>query len=796
MTWKITPLECLVAPAVSVLFFHNSYEEGKQGGIEILQQGVRIAGNGNLRLGPAPDQWDALPRHENRQVMEDQTGLKIRCEYIHPHIGYRVSLFPKGEALHLRVELEQPLPAEWVGKVSFNLELIPGAYMGKSYVMDASSGIFPRQFDSPVVHRANGILEPEPLARGKQLTLSPEDPLTRLSFRAEAGELCLLDGRYLAQNGWFIVRSLVPGGVRDGVIEWVITPNQIPGWKRKPVICYSQVGYHPRQKKRAVIEFGEEVPRLEQARLMRIDTDGQPHIEKAAQPDTWGAYLAYRYATFDFSEVAKPGMYCLAYGGETSQPFPILESVYEKRVWQPTLEQFLPIQMCHVEVRDLYRVWHGACHLDDALQAPLEHAHFDSYIQYTETETPYAPLAHIPHLDVGGWHDAGDYDLAAGSQARTTYVLALAREVFGIDTDQTTVNREKRQVIMHLPDGIPDIVQQVTHGVENLLSGYRAAGHSFVGIIESTLTQYVHLGDPATMTDNRVSEGLPAGVSDDRWVFTNRDTSLEYQVCGALAASSRVLRGWDESLATECLDTAASIWSFEQANPVRTARNCYVPGHPETMEILAASELLITTQEDKYRQHILTHLPVILENIPAVGWSVAKALPFIGDAPFERGFSAAVKAYCEWVVQEAQGSPFGVAYSAETWLKEAPVWGVAWSILHRAVGLYYLHQPYPDLVPRELVIAAVEYVLGCHPVSNDSLVSGVGSKSLTIAYGINRADWTYTPGGVVSGPALILPNYLELQDPFPFLWMQKEYVIGGAADYIFCVLAANELLKG
>ena len=36
-------------------------------------------------------------------------------------------------------------------------------------------------------------------------------------------------------------------------------------------------------------------------------------------------------------------------------------------------------------------------------------------------ETPFPAFQHIPGLDRGGWHDAGDYDLAAGSQAGTTY---------------------------------------------------------------------------------------------------------------------------------------------------------------------------------------------------------------------------------------------------------------------------------------------------------------------------------------------------------------------------------------
>ena len=47
-----------------------------------------------------------------------------------------------------------------------------------------------------------------------------------------------------------------------------------------------------------------------------------------------------------------------------------------------------------------------------------------------------------------------------------------------------------------------------------------------------------------------------------------------------------------------------------------------------------------------------------------------------------------------------------------------------------------------------------------------------------------------------SGPNLIRPDFPELKQPFPFLWQQAEYVIGGAATYIFCVLAADRLLNG
>jgi hypothetical protein len=91
------------------------------------------------------------------------------------------------------------------------------------------------------------------------------------------------------------------------------------------------------------------------------------------------------------------------------------------------------------------------------------------------------------------------------------------------------------------------------------------------------------------------------------------------------------------------------------------------------------------------------------------------------------------------------------------------------------------------------LFAVVNYVLGCHPATNESLVSGVGANSTLAAYGFNRADWSHIPGGVISGTSLIKPDYLELK-AFPFLWYQTEYVIHGAATYIFDVLAAQHLV--
>ena len=87
-------------------------------------------------------------------------------------------------------------------------------------------------------------------------------------------------------------------------------------------------------------------------------------------------------------------------------------------------------------------------------------------------------------------------------------------------------------------------------------------------------------------------------------------------------------------------------------------------------------------------------------------------------------------------------------------------------------------------------------MLGIHPGENTtSFVSGVGARSPGVAYGVNRADWSSIPGGVISGTATVKPDFPELKE-WPFLWQQTEYMVGGAASsFMFLVLAASEIVE-
>ena len=372
----------------------------------------------------------------------------------------------------------------------------------------------------------------------------------------------------------------------------------------------------------------------------------------------------------------------------------------------------------------------------------------------------------------------------------------LANEISNGKFDQTSVNFEDRFVQMHTPDGIPDFVQQIKQGALNLLSGYRASGHSFAGIIANREGRNI-TGDWASQTDQLFYDSklttkqktlTHSGISDDRWVFTNKDTGLEYEVAAALAAASRSLRGYDEKLSAECLETAQKSWEYEQTHEPVSQPAEYIPGNMKVEEILATSELLFTTGEDKYASHLISLLPAIHKNIESAAWSVARVSDRIKDEEFQKRFRESLQTYKTGLDSTLAGNPFGVPW-------HPAIWGIGWNIQDFALEHYYLIKNYPDLFDKEIVLRVVNYVLGCHPGSNTSLVSGVGAHSVTNAFGVYRHMEYYIPGGMVSGTALIRPDIPELKETTPYLWQQTEYVMPGAASYIFCVLAADQLLS-
>ena len=798
---KLNDQEYLEYQGVNIMLAHDFYPESHQGGVGIIQNGLRVATNGDLRLEPTPGQWQPTPKVGKRVVDRSKQEVSVRMEYpneeinrkgfnpiIYPDLkfSYTIRVRPEGKGFKIIVDLDKPLPDEWIGKVGFNFELFPQILFGKSYYMDDQSGIFSRQPNGPGYKDKDGELQIMPMAKGKKLTIAPESERQRMFIQNVKGDdLQLIDGRGKHNNGWFVVRSLVPKGASSDAIEWLVTPNAIEGWKSDPVVQVSQVGYHPKQQKMAVIELDAKENNLQDATLLRLKESGGFETALRSRPKKWGKFLRYNYLQFDFTSVQKPGMYVVKYGAYQTEPFQISNEVYSRNVWQPTLEYFLPAQMCHMRVNERYRVWHGCCHMDDARMAPTDSTHFDGYAQGSSTLTNYKPGDHVPGLNSGAWHDAGDYDLRVESQAETVQGLALAYEEFDIKYDNTSIDQQRQVVEIQVPDGKPDVLQQMEHGLLSIIGGYRSMGRLYRGIIEPTKRQYVMLGDPANLTDNipfktngssTIPEvGLP-GSPDDRWVFTEDNPNRELNVAACLATAARVIKGYNDTLAEQSLQIAEDLWSHtKEKNPMA--------------RVELAVELLLTTKDTKYADFLVNHTKEIAAGFEWTGYIVGKTLGIINNSEYKEAITTAAKNYYTKIAAQGKKTPYGVPY-------EPNIWGAGWGIQNFGYRQYFLHKNFPGIFPADYMLDAMNFILGCHPGSNTaSFASGVGARSVTTAYGFNRADWSYIPGGIVSGTALIRPDFPELLT-WPFLWQQTEYVLGGGTtDYLFLILAANHELN-
>jgi hypothetical protein len=852
--------------------YHPVFVDQKNTAMEMVLHGQRIATNGDVRLMPTPEQWDLVATLKGRHA--DKANNRLTADLAFPAFDFNYTLEVAAEpgGVKVSINLDKPLPQKLAGRAGFNLEFLPSVYMGKTYLVDGTkAGIFPRTPNDPMVkvlpladepkkayyledwEKAKGYTQPLPFAEGKSITLGVDDALARVNVKSDTADLMLFDGRNRAQNGWFVLRSLIPSGKTAGAIVWHIRPDVIPNWTRPPMIAHSQVGYAPGFSKVAVLEFDPKYNGPKTAKVLRLMEDGsyKQVFEGAITPSTH--WLRYVYSKFDFTPVKEPGLYVIEYADQRTAPFPISKDAYAN-IWQDSLDHHLAVQMDHVSVREGYHVWHGASHLDDGRMAPVVGEQFDGWNQATATDGKYKGGDHIPGMNVGGWYDAGDFDLEEPAQLSVIQSLALAYREFNLNYDELTVDEADRQVEMHRPDGVPDTVEQVKHGALLILAQFHNIGHAIRGTHEPDLRQYTHLGDGASKTDGRIYDptlgpnevkGDYSGRPDDRWIFTSNNPFFQWNAIAALAAAADVLKGWDDPLAKDCLETAKKAWDDEKAHPTPTPAgggfddddsddtsgsgvlaasqgvrpdapgnrdgrgNSGAPANSGTASVVtpppvtfdrrafeatqswaAALELTIATHgAEPYRSRLKELFPQMIapRQMGFRGWTAVRALPYL-DPSAKDQMHEAVKTYMAGLDKQLDATPFGVPPSLGTW-------GDSGGVVDMAIEMYFLHKTFPDLVSPEYTLRAVNYILGTHPVSSTSYVAGVGTVSKTKTYSNNRADNSYIPGAVIPGYVIIKPDFPECIDDFGFLWFEDEAVVAGSASWVVAGNAADAITK-
>lgn len=839
---KLNDRDYFERQGVNVLVFSNNFNGGfndeKNSGIEIIHHGVRTIQGGAVRLNNTPEQWDLVPKTVSRTVDREKGSVEVVMRYDDYDFDSRVVVTGKGKAVEIAVWLDKPVPEKLAGEAGFNIEFLPSQYWLKTYNVDGRLGRLPRYATSQTITRPNAekprqfkgfktyddrgtnrFVDPLPIETGHKITLATDQPDRMVTISSDA-ELKLYDGRILAQNGWYVLRSVLPKNKTGKVLSWTVEPNAIPNWIREPNIGFSQVGYTPDQPKVAVIELDKNDQPKATASLMRIKPDGSSEQAYQGEIKTWGPYYKYNYVKFDFSEVREAGVYYIQYGNTRSNDFLIDDHVYDK-ITDATTDVWVPIHMNHMYVNEGYRTWHGEPFKEGYLQAPPSD-HFDLHHQGPTTDTKYKPYELIPGLNVGGFFDAGDFDIETGSNINVVQNFIRTWELFKPMRDETFVSQKQRYVDLHRPDGVPDILQFIEHGTLNLVAQAEQIGHMASTLSNSVLDNYHHLGDAASITDGlhydpslkpyEVSaDGKRSGTPDDMWAFTTRSPQLDLRAANMFAAASHALKGYNDDLAERALTQSKRLMAeaTEIIKQRTAARNQQmeadfnwldgfenrvngVKPDKKRQKLMERSrknreqygdmstnlQLFGATQEKQYLNHFALQIWDALElNLASNMQTALDAIPYMDEA-YKQKLRPYVVKYNDYIKSFDQQNPYGVPIGLGNWA------GVN-MVLNFGIAVNYAHIYYPDVVSKDEVYRVANWLYGCHPYHNYSFVAVVGAaRPKQVFYGNNRADFSAIPGNVAPGLLFRQPDHFENFDDWPFLWGQNEGTIAGNTQYV------------
>ena len=410
--------------------------------------------------------------------------------------------------------------------------------------------------------------------------MAPEDPERFVTIRSLSGDLQLLDGRNLAQNGWFVVRTLLATKTTGKVAEWYVEPHTIPGWMRTPVIGFSQVGYHPSQTKRAVIELDPNDTPLETASLVEVrPTAGGRAAEGEGR--TVGQVPPLRLRRRRLHVGQGPGPLLHPVRRAEDRRLPDRGRRLRARL-APDARRVVPgADGPHARERGLPRVARRS-----RTSTTRSRRRSTSSTSTATGPAPRPTRRTSPASASRGWPSAAG-STRATSTSRAARTPRPSRASWrrgrrsGRRTTRRSSTRSLRFVDIHRPDGKPDVLQQIEHGALQIAAQYRTIGRLVRGIVDGELHRYHHLGDASTQTDNLVYDPSLKPYQTDGTAAARPTTAgstrrprRQPTTRGSARSPRPAARcgGSTTALAAECLALAKKAYAEERARPAPARR--------------------------------------------------------------------------------------------------------------------------------------------------------------------------------------------------------------------------------
>ncbi len=783
-----TPAAHSLSPAVSPLvlneggvFYADSFMLApfEQGGSVVLLNMQTFLPNSGMQNG-----WNGWMWHTSLE--DQQAWVDDRARYFQGRLPggkslYEQKTYPRGREVHFDLRLDAGTETAQVGWASYAFYLPLNIFQGQRYRTDQGEGVYPAD-----VHGEGPLAE-----RVSELQFLPDDPARNLILRADHA-ISLWDGR---QWGGRMYVATIELPLDGQTLHFTLTPPPGDPGPNPPAVRYSHIGYLPEGLKQAVLEVDDRAPLPDlAARLERRTASGaETALTGAFTPalrDFWK-----QFAVFDFSTVQERGEYRIVWSGGVTDWFPIAPDIFADR-WQNTLDYFFPFQMSHAEVDLGNGLSHGASTLDDAVAAPPNFVGPDDFISYeADGASGYVPL------DVGGWFDAGDYDLNVSAQAFVVHQLALVWEEFAPPRDRHSFDLPRRRLNANQPNGIPDLLEQIEWGTRWLLSMQADDGRVFVGVVEPP-AKYGTSVLPEAMTD-----GIP-NTGDERLLFHDYHSDVNLKFVVAMAAASRVLRETNPQLAEQSWQAAVRAWTHFQTRPETYRPTVYFYGWEEGREQMiaaAAAELYLTRPDPAYLQ-TLAAFSAYFENLPTE-WPaptvthhsgfwyappfLARLYPQLPAGTLNASIRTALQRAADNLCARSAPAPFPFV---SDWRYSD--WGMSGVYLNALNDAYWLEKVVPERIRVADLLPAAYWIYGLHPVNDFTLVFGSGFPEPRYHY--HAILHVRFPGAPASIPGAVVPgiaNYTHAGVLYyldePGIYRNSEACMYDAASFLFTMLALN-----
>jgi endoglucanase len=159
------------------------------------------------------------------------------------------------------------------------------------------------------------------------------------------------------------------------------------------------------------------------------------------------------------------------------------------------------------------------------------------------------------------------------------------------------------------------------------------------------------------------------------------------------------------------------------------------------------------------------------------------------DASFKEKLRPYVVKYKEYIDGLEKDNPYGVPIGLGNWAASG-------AVVNFGTTVCFASKYFPDIIDASHAFKTTNWLFGCHPYHNYSLVAAVGAaRPKAVFYGNNRADFSFIPGNVAPGLLFRKPDHFENYDDWPFLWGQNEGTIAGNTGYLIFGSAFKDLVK-